>query len=212
MPVEKEEQRFPWIPPGLTQLQPLPANTAKVLLWSCKKRTAAAQRCLGSECIFFLATELDRAKNPSLVFLTVGQKLCPVKLCRNRQIPLLIPKKLPPPVQNMGSTQEPWQCCPSSSGRRGWRSHSPNQAGQVTAMKRTGRRSCCSNEIILRGLSSVPASPAQLPLKGKQGHDLWPSCSAIKTAFCWKPQRNIAPSHRAHSYQHVLQKFPLSQV
>lgn len=29
MPVEKEEWRFPWIPTGLTQLQPLPSNTDK---------------------------------------------------------------------------------------------------------------------------------------------------------------------------------------
>lgn len=99
-----------------------------------------------------------------------------------------------------------------SSGRRGWRFHSQNQAGQVIATKRTGRRSCCRNEIIPRGPSTVPASPARLPLKGKQGHDLWPRSSVIKTPFCWKPQRNIAQSHRAHSYQHVLEKFPLSQV
>lgn len=136
----------------------------------------------------------------------------PVKHSRNRRIPLLIPKKLPPPVQNPGSTRKPQQCCPSSSGRRGGTSHSQNQAGQVIAMKRTLRRNCCRNEIIPRGPSTAPASPARLPLKGKQGNDLWPSCSVIKTPFCLKPQRNIAQSHRAHSYQHELQKFPLSQI
>lgn len=41
MQMEKEEWRFPWIPTESTQLWPLPANTDKVILLSCKKRTAA---------------------------------------------------------------------------------------------------------------------------------------------------------------------------
>lgn len=41
MPGEKEEWWFPWIPTGSTQLRPLPAITDKVVLLSCKKRTAA---------------------------------------------------------------------------------------------------------------------------------------------------------------------------
>lgn len=58
-------------------------------------------------------------------------------------------------------------------------------------MKRTCRRNCCRNEVIPRGPSPVPVSPARLPLKGKQGHDLWPSCSVIKTPFCSKPQKTL---------------------
>lgn len=156
--------------------------------------------------MYFLSCHRARqSKNSKSAFPGCWTEAVSCKTLQEQANPFAHPQKAATSSAKYGI--QPGQCCPSSSGRRGWRSHSQNQAGQVRAMKRTGRRSCCRNEIILRGLSTVPASPAQLPLKGKQEHDLWPS-SAIKTSFCWKPQRNIAQSHRAHSHQHCLRSFP----
>lgn len=155
MQMEKEEWRFLWIPTRSTQLRPLPADTDKVILLSCKKRNCCRIKMFKDLNIFSFSPQSSKEQKIQAVSLTVGQKVCPVKHCRNRQIPLLIPKKPPPPVQNMAPSWEPQQCCPSSSGKR-WRSHSQNQAGQVIAMKRTCSRNCCRNEIIPRGPSTVP--------------------------------------------------------
>lgn len=158
MPVEKEKWRFPWIPTGSTQLQPLPANTDKVVLLSCKKWTAAGYRCLRVWIFFFPHHRARQSKKSKSGFPDCWTEGASCKYCRNRQIPLLIPEKLPPPAQNMESTREPQQRCPSSSARRGWRSHSQNQAGQVIPMKRTCRRNYCRYEIIPRGPSTVQSA------------------------------------------------------
>lgn len=159
MPAEKEKWRFPWIPTGSTQLWPLLANTDKFVLLSCKK-TAAGYRCLRVWMYFLSHHRALQIKKSKSGFSDCWTEGVSCKYCRNRQIPLLIPEKLPPPAQNMESTQEPQQCCPSSTARRGWRSHSQNQAGQVIPIKRTCRRNYCRNEIIPGGPSTV--QPAQL--------------------------------------------------